>query len=430
MRLGIDYSAAINQRAGIGRYARGVLGALISFAERDYVLSVAPRPNAKAYDGVLPLFAHGRNVALPLSERLLWIAWHRARLPLAPDLLARSLDAFYNPDFLLPRLAYAPGVPTIHDLGFLTVPDCAFPKLRLHLERAVPWSVARSALVMAVSEHTKSDIVRLLGVSPERVRVAPNAVDAVFRPVESPQWRDAERRRLSLPPRFLLAVGTLEPRKNLVRLLDAVALLRDRGKTLPLVVVGREGWLYEPIYEAAARHGLERDGQVRFLRDAGDRDLLALYNLARVMVYPSLYEGFGLPPLEALACGGIVVASNASSLPEVLGEAALLVDPYDVEGLADAIERAWDDDGLRADLASRGPARATCYSWSHSARAVYDALRESAGLSAIVSPFDETGPDATLSPAVRVEGDTTATPSHETRLGRGAATTPIDGTGR
>lgn len=430
MRLGIDYMAAVNQRAGIGRYARGVLGALGPLTTHDYVLRVVPRPNITAYDGALPSFARGRTVALPLSERLLWIAWHRAHLPLAPDLLARSLDAFYTPDFLLPRLAYAPGVPTIHDLGFLTVPECAFPKLRLHLERAVPRSTARSALVMAVSEHTKGDIVRLLGVAPERIRVAPNAVDAVFRPVEDPQWQEAEGRRLSLPPRFLLAVGTLEPRKNLVRLLDAVALLRDRGKTLPLVVVGREGWLYEPIYEAAARHGLDRDGQVRFLRDAGDLDLLALYNLARVMVYPSLYEGFGLPPLEALACGAVVVASNASSLPEVLGDAALLVDPYDVEGLAHAIERAWDDDALRADLASCGPAQAARYSWSHSARAVYSALREAAGLGAIMSSSDETGQDATRSPTDGADSDTTGSPSIGRSAVRGATAAPSDGTGR
>ncbi len=378
MRIGIDVAAAVNQRAGIGRYARGVLGALAARDTRDYVLGVGPRPNATAYAGPLPRFAHERRVTLPISERWLWIAWQRARLPLPPDLLAPRLDVFYNPDFLLPRLAYAPGVPTIHDLGFITVPDCAFPKLRRHLLRAIPWSLKRARLVMAVSEHTKTDLTQLLDVPPERVRVAGNAVDRLFRPVGDEAWRASERARLDLPRRFVLAVGTLEPRKNLVRLLEALALLRDRGDTVPLVVAGREGWLYEPIYAAVER--LRLGSQVRFMRGPDDHDLLALYNLADVMVYPSLYEGFGLPPLEALACGTVVVCSNTSSLPEIVGDAALLADPYDVDGLAMTISRAMEDDELRADLTRRGPPQAQRYSWEASAASVLAALREAAGL--------------------------------------------------
>jgi len=381
MRIGIDYSAAVNQRAGIGRYARGVLGALAAAGARDWALGVAPRPNRTAYDGPRPYFARGRAVELPLSERLLWAAWYRARLPLPPDLLAPRLDVFYNPDFLLPRLAYAPGVCTVHDLGFMIVPDTSFPKLRAHLERAVPRAVRRARLVMAVSENTKRDVVRLLGVPPGRVRVAPNAPDPLFRPCADEGWRTAERARLGLPRCFLLAVGTLEPRKNLIRLLEALALLRDRGAFAgwegpPLVVAGREGWLYEPIYARVDSLGLR--GQVRFMTGARDLDLLALYNLAGALVYPSLYEGFGLPPLEALACGAVVVCSNSSALPEVVGDAALLVDPYDVDGLAEAIARALDDEPLRRELGARGPGQARRYSWEASAASVRAALREAA----------------------------------------------------
>jgi len=261
------------------------------------------------------------------------------------------------------------------------VPDTSFPKLRAHLARAVPWAVQRARLVVAVSEHTKSDVVRLLGVPPERVRVAGNAPDALFQPCRDDTWRASERIRLGLPSRFLLAVGTLEPRKNLMRLLEALALLRDRGLFVgwegpPLVVAGREGWLYEPIYARVDALGLR--AHVRFLTDATDRDLLVLYNLAGVAVYPSLYEGFGLPPLEALACGAVVVASNASSLPEVLGDAALLVDPYDVGALAAAIERALGDEALRRTLADRGPAQARRYTWEASAARVRAALCEAA----------------------------------------------------
>lgn len=373
-------AAAVNQRAGIGRYARGVLGALAALDTPDWVLEIAPRPNASAYQGTPPRFAHGRRARLPVTERYLWIAWHRLALPLPPDLLAPRLDVFYNPDFVLPPLAYAAGVCTIHDLGFMTVPECSFPTLRELLLRAVPRSLERARLVIAVSEHTRRDLVRLLGVDPGKIRVAGNAVDALFRPVRDDTWRATERRRLASllggdpGERFLLAVGTLEPRKNLTLLLEALALLRDRGRTPTLVVAGREGWLYEPIYERIDR--LRLQSQVRFLRGPDDRDLLALYNLAGVMVFPSLYEGFGVPPLEALACGAVVVCSSSSSLPEVVGDAALLVDPYDPDALARAIERALDDDRMREELSRRGPPRARRFQWSDSARAVHAALRE------------------------------------------------------
>lgn len=376
MRIGVDLAAALNQRAGIGRYARGVLGALSEQSAQDWFLGVAPRPNATAYGGPLPCFAHGRRVELPISERRLWIAWQRLRLPLPPDLLAPRLDVFYNPDFLLPRLAYAPGVCTIHDLGFITVPECSFPNLREHLLRAVPWALERASRVIAVSEHTRRDLVTLLGVPAERIAVAGNAADSIFRPVRDAAWLAAERRRLDLPERFLLSVGTLEPRKNHVRLLEALALLRGRGVTLPLVLAGREGWLFEPIYEAVARLGLRES--VRFLSGPSDHDLLALYNLCRVMVFPSLYEGFGVPPLEALACGAVVVCSDVASLPEVVGDAALTVDPYDVAALATAIERALGDEGPRRELAARGPERARRYTWPAAAQSVRVALREAA----------------------------------------------------
>lgn len=374
MRIGVDLAAAVNQRAGIGRYARGVLSALAAETTGDWFLGVAPQPNDTAYDGPLPRFGRGRTVTLPISERHLWIAWQRLRLPLPPDLLSPRLDVFYNPDFLLPRLAYAQGVCTVHDLGFITVPECSFPNLREHLLRAVPWSLRRARRVVAVSEHTKRDLVTLLGVPAERIHVAGNAPDGQFCPVEDVAWRAAERARLAVPERFLLAVGTLEPRKNLVRLFEALALMRHRGYRMPLVVAGREGWLYEPIYRRVEEMDLREC--VRFLPGPSDRDLMALYNLCDVMVFPSLYEGFGVPPLEALACGAVVVSSNAASLPEVLGDAALFVDPYDVESMAAAIARAIEDLELRRLLRARGPAMAARYTWAESARRVRAALRE------------------------------------------------------
>ena len=383
MRIAVDVAAAINQRAGIGRYARGILDALARRHDPDWVLQIAPRPNDAAAQEWRSRFRYGRLVELPVTERYLWAAWQRLRLPLVPDLLARGLDVFYNPDFVLPPLAYAPGVCTVHDLGFMIVPQCSFPRLRELLLRAVPRSLEQASAIVAVSAHTRRDLITLLGVPARRIYVAGNAPDALFRPIADPAWRAGERARLAarlgtdLQEPFLLTVGTLEPRKNLVVLLDALAILRDRGRRILLVVVGREGWLFEPIYERVERHGLR--SSVRFMRDGCDRDLLALYNLAAAMVFPSLYEGFGVPPLEALACGAVVVCSTSSSLPEVVGDAALPVSPYDERALADALERALDDEVLRAELRERGPCRARQFTWDAAAESVRTALRAAAG---------------------------------------------------
>src|SRR5579883_2378982 len=197
MRVAVDVAAAVNQKAGIGRYARGILGALAEISADDWFLQLAPRANGAPYQGPPPRpFARGRRVQLPVTERYLWILWHQLNLPLPPDLLAPRLDVFYNPDFVLPALAYAPGVCTVHDLGFITVPDCAFPKLREFLLRAVPWTLRRSRRVIAVSEQTRRDLVTLLGVPPEIVRVAGNAADPLFKPDADERWLAEARARL------------------------------------------------------------------------------------------------------------------------------------------------------------------------------------------------------------------------------------------
>jgi glycosyltransferase involved in cell wall biosynthesis len=311
-------------------------------------------------------FPVGKNFSrrqIRLAQRYLDILWHRLGIPIPVNLLTGPIDIFHSPDFVLPPVQHAQTLLTVHDLAFLLHPECADASLREYLEKAVPRSVRRADLVVADSENTRNDVICLLGAPPERVEVVPGGVAPYFRPVED-QRRLAELRsrlRLGEAP-FILAVGVIEPRKNHSLLIEAYRLLRERQK-LPhrLVVVGQRGWLWEGIVEQAERSAYRDD--IVFVGFVPEEDLPAIYSAATVFAFPSLYEGFGLPPLEAMACGAPVVVSKASSLPEVVGDAGLQVDPRDPDGLAAALELLILDEPLRADLRRRGLERASTFTW-------------------------------------------------------------------
>ena len=364
MRIGIDATPGYCQGAGIGRYTRGLLRGLAA-VDRDNQYRLL-RPRRTRFS--LPPWPPNFQERVPwLSERALTIVWQRLRLPVPAEWFTGEIDVFYSPDFVLPPLRQARAAVTVHDLSFLVLPQCAEAGLRAYLTEAVPIAVRRADLVLADSVNTKNDLVRLLNVAEERVVVVYSAVEDTYRPVEDEERRAVEAQRLRLDRPFLLTVGTLEPRKNLVRLLEAFAKLTH---TFPheLIVVGRPGWLYQETYEAVGRLGLQ--DRVRFLGFLAEQDLPILYSLADLFVFPSLYEGFGLPPLEAMACGVPVVCSNASSLPEVVGDAALLIDPTDVDGLVTAIQHGLADAGLRKKMVARGLQQALRFSWERSAEQV------------------------------------------------------------
>jgi hypothetical protein len=246
---------------------------------------------------------------------------------------------------------------TIHDLSYMVHPECAVPGVAAYLRDAVPRALKQASIIIADSESTRRDLHRLLNIALDRVTVVYPGVDARFRPLP-PEVCEPVRRRLNLPRRFILFVGTIEPRKNLVRLLEAFAridraVLNDRrGEDLFLVLAGRRGWMYQPVFAAIDRLNL-RD-RVQLLDFVADSDLPVVYNLAQVFVYPSLYEGFGLPPLEALACGTPVVTSDNSSLPEVVGNAALLARADDVEALFGGDDPPAERRGAAGSVASGG----------------------------------------------------------------------------
>ena len=238
----------------------------------------------------------------------------------------------------------------------------------------MPWSIDRARLVVAVSETTRRDLMTRYGVRPHRIRVVPNAVSSEFHERDGAEELAAVRGRLRLPEEFLLSVGTIHPRKNLGGLARAAALsARQLGRTLPVVHVGREGWLCERVFsdvEAAGPPG------IRFVGQTSDATLRALYRQASALVYPSFAEGFGLPILEAFACGAPVVTSNGSGMLEAAGDAAEMVDPHDPDAIAAGIARVVRDADRRAELVERGRRRLEGFSWSRSARQMLDVYAE------------------------------------------------------
>ncbi len=370
MRIGIDYSSAVNQSAGIGRFTREVVRALAKIDhENEYFLFYAVGRSAQGQQRppILPEYPNFLERPIPISSRTLTIIWHRFHLPLAVDLFTGTVDVFYFPDFTQAPLRRGRSVVTVHDLSFLLVPECADAGLRSYLERVVPESVSRADFVTVDSENTRNDVVTLLDVPDDKVEVIYGAVDPGFQRVTDQPRLEAIRRKYRLYFRFILHVGMIEPRKNLIRLIQAYAQFREAtGLPHKLVLAGKLGWLYQDIFREIEE--LSLGDEVVFPGFVPDSDLPALYSLADAFAYPSLYEGFGLPPLEAMACGTPVVCSNTSSLPEAVGDAALTVAPTDVEGLSHSLGRMLEDETLRAEMVAKGLVRASLFSWEASAR--------------------------------------------------------------
>lgn len=374
LRIGIDYTSAVRQRAGIGRYTRNLIWALAELdSDNLYTLFVAGGTRRDRVDKDLTAWpANYRIRSVPISDRWLNILWQRFRLPLPVQWVTGRLDLFHSPDFVLPPVGRIPTILTVHDLSFLRVPHCFLPEFRQYLETAVARAVRRTQWILADSENTRQDLIELLAVEPERVSVLYPGVEPHFRPMEGALELERVRIRYGLPHRFILGVGTLQPRKNFDGLIRAFAqLLAARGHDpgfddVYLVIVGEKGWMYEEVLALPQRLGVGE--RVRFTGFVEDADLPALYTLAEVLAFPSWYEGFGLPVLEAMACGTAVVAADNSSLPEVVGEGGLLVHAGDLQAWAEALARLLTDGDLRARLITAGREQAQHFTWEESAR--------------------------------------------------------------
>lgn len=367
-RIGLDYTAAVQQGAGIGRYVRELVGALLALDRtNDYRLFAAsstPLPPSP-----FPI----RRI--PVHDKWLMRVWHRARIPLPVELFTGRVDLFHSPDFTLPPTL--PGVPTVltvHDLSFIRDPDSADERLRAYLNQVVPRSVRRADQILADSQATRQDLIDLWETPEEKISVIYCGVDARFQPVADPAALAAARVRYQLGDGpFILSVSTLQPRKNYRRLIQAFAPLAARYPDLLLVIGGGRGWKVEEILAEPGRLGIE--GRVRFPGFIADEELPALLSAAALFAYPSLYEGFGIPVLEAMACGTPVIASDRSSLPEVVGDAGLTVGALDVAGLSAGMEQLLTDEGLRTELIGRGYRQAAGFTWAEAARQLFGIYR-------------------------------------------------------
>lgn len=369
MRIVIDYTPAVQQGAGIGRHTRGLVHALAPLCVgHDVTLLVFGRPPGGRPVAAPPALAVR---IVPIANRWLTLGWQRAGLPLPVEWLSGATDLYHASDFVLPPIRQARSLLTVHDLSFLTVPDCAEAALRDYLTRVVPASVARADHVLADSESTRQDLVRLLGVAPAKITVVYPGVETRFQPQMTPTATARVRQRYGLGDGpFVLGVGTLEPRKNWPGLIRAWTRLRQT-RALPhrLVLAGGKGWLFEEIFAAAEASPHRSD--ITFTGFVDDADLPALYAAADVFAFPSRYEGFGIPVLEAMACGAPVVCSDNSSLPEAAGDAALLVPAQDDEALTSALQRLIEDSTLRQALRARGLAQAQRFTWDAAAATLW-----------------------------------------------------------
>jgi glycosyltransferase involved in cell wall biosynthesis len=364
-------SAASYRAAGINRVLQHLLAELPAVPGDERYLVYAPDSAANRRLLAAPRL-RSRLTRLPMDRPTVRIAWEQSVLPLE---LARSrADLLHALGFVSPFAWRGRTVVTVYDLSFLRFPEVFNRANRLYLGTFTPPSLRRADRVITISESARRDVIELCGVAPERVTAILLAADERFRPAPADAVR-AFRDRHGLPERFVLYLGTLEPRKNVEALVRAYALLRERGSDdHVLVLAGPRGWQYEPIFELIRRLGITDNVRLPGFVPAEDQALW--YSSAAVFAFPSRYEGFGLPLLEAMACGAPVVSSNASSLPEVVGDAGLLVDPSDVDGLSSALARLLEDEPLRQALAAAGLARAQSFSWRRLASETVQVYRE------------------------------------------------------
>ena len=362
MPIYIDVSSAVHAKAGIGRYAASLARALIQFQPERFALFYNRERDTVPPAGLEAVPARTVRAGYKPWRMAVWMG-QLTRIGF--DRLVPGAELFHATEHLLPPFNSARTVLTVHDMIFKLFPETQKRLNFWYLNATMPLYSRRADAIITVSECSKQDIVAHYRLDPAKVTVIYEAAGPEFEPA-SPAEQEQVRTRYGLPEQFLIHVGVIEPRKNLTRLVEALQRLRDEGLTIPLVVVGPKGWLYDDFFRRLEQ--LQVRDAVSFPGYLPLADLAAAYSAARLAVTPSVYEGFGLPVLEAMACGTPVVCSSASSLPEIGGNAARYFDPLSIEEMAAAIRTVWTDPDLQSSMRHRGLAQAAGFSWQHTAQ--------------------------------------------------------------
>lgn len=366
--IGIDARSMTGSPTGVGRYVSNLVRAMTRI---DPEISLRLYVPGRSADDRFPGTTGVQTVPLgmPVVDNV--IVWNHLRLP--AHLARHRVDLFHGTFYTLPVLCPAPAVVTMHDITFALHPEWFTWKARFAFNGFARASARKARHVLTVSECSRADIIAAYDLPESRVTAVPLAPDPGFVAVTDPTRIEDVRKRYDLGTEYLLHVGAITPRRNLGRLLEAFASIRRRAPHLTLALAGTVEPPSPPIEIELNRKGLA--ASVRVLGYVRPGDLPVLYSGATGVVYPSLYEGFGLPVLEAMACGVPVLTSSTSCFPEVAADAALLVDPHSTEAIADGLWRMLSDTTLRESLIRKGLARAATYSWDRTARATLDVYR-------------------------------------------------------
>jgi glycosyltransferase involved in cell wall biosynthesis len=381
MRIAFEgYHACKGKMSGVGRYAYNIIKNVLAVDHTNtFEIDRFNFLNRERYPEILPeLLRHG-NISLKechylhygITARQPWVHYF-----FSYNTCFRSFaDIYHFFGFIIPEKIKGKTIATIHDMSYMLYPETLSKANYAILRKNLVRSGNDADIIVTVSDNGKKEIAEHLNISPDKIYVVYNAVDhTLFFPRKHEEAKKLLHVKYNISGDYLLYLGTLEPRKNIISLIKAYRIFSNRNKDVKLVIAGQKGWKYDEIYNAV--NELSLMDRVIFTGYLKDEDIPALYSAAEAFIFPSLYEGFGIPPLEAMACGIPVITSNTSSLPEVMGDAGILTDPRSIEGLAYEMDRLVNDDCLKKDLSKKGIIRAGKFSWQDSAERVLNIYRE------------------------------------------------------